>query len=133
MGIVYNKLSGLLKDGNDVYYCKDLVEDGTSIKLEMPSSWVSEAVFFNEKYAGVLFHNSRELVVVDLEDNLLISKIEVHGEGSATSMSYDSVKKRLVVSVRDGSVWDDKSSFGFVYLIKVSQGQGGVPLLEKVG
>lgn len=134
MGMVFNGVQGILKDDfKQVYYCPNLLEDQTSIQLDIESSNISEVVFLSNKHVAVLYHNNRKLVVVDLEENKKISELKIHSEGFATSMSIDEDKQIILVGVRDGKAQDDFSSWGYLYQFKVEHRRGAAPTVEQLG
>lgn len=59
--------------------------------------------------------------------------MDIHDEGSATSMSIDKEKQRIVVSVRDKSIANQSSSWGFIYHFKVNHQAGQAPKMVQQG
>lgn len=137
MGMVFNGVQGILKDEYKIYYCSNLLEDQVAVEFEYRSSRVSEVVFLNERYVAVLYLKKRVIVVFDLEEYFVVSEIEVcdgngNDEGSATSMSINEDKNRLIVGVKSGELWDKHSLWGYIYQFSVDHQVGEAPIIEKM-
>lgn len=133
IGVVFNGVQGIFKNWNHVQFCPNLEEDKTSIELEFNSSRVSDAVFLDDQYVAVLYLEERKIVVFDTKENKQTSKIDVYYTGSATSMSIDEDKERIVVGVRDETANSESSSWGFIYQFKVQHQKGKAPVIQQKG
>lgn len=133
IGMVCNGVQGLLKAQSSIYYGSDMLRGDEGVKLDIDSEYISEAVFLSSRYIALLSLKDRRLIVFDLEENKKVSEMVLKDEGSATAMSIDEEKKRLVVGIRYGKINDQSSSFGYVYQFKVSQRRFEAPIIEQVG
>lgn len=114
-GMIFNETQGILKNWTSIYYSPNLLEETAPIKLNIQYSNVYEVVFIDEKYAAVIFHENRKLIIIDLEQNIKVSEIVLHESGYASSMSIDKDTKRLIIGVRDNHAWSTTSSWGYIH------------------
>lgn len=122
-GMVFNGVQGILRNGMEMLYCSNLLEDKESIKLCNRDCYVSQVVFLNNKEITILDKFKRKLIIMDLQNNSVISEKVIHYKGRALAMSISEGKKRmLAVAVMSPDKDSVHYPWAYVYMYRILLG-----------